>query len=163
MRRLRSSEALRNLVAETSLSPNDLIHPIFAIFGRGVRDEVPSMPGVFRLSIDNLAQEVEEVRSLGIKAVILFGIPEHKDDSASGAYDPDGVVQQAVREIKRLGTDTLVITDCCLDEYTDHGHCGVVRDGEILNDLTLEILAKIAISQAEAGADIVAPSDMMDG
>lgn len=163
LRRLRRTTNLRDMVAETKLSVDDLIYPIFAVFGQGVRDVVPSMPGVDRLSLDNLAEEVEEITALGIKAVILFGIPEHKDEAASEAYDEDGIVQQAIREIKRQGSDLIVIADTCLCEYTSHGHCGVVRDDEIMNDVTLELLARTALSQAEAGADIVAPSDMMDG
>jgi porphobilinogen synthase len=163
MRRLRRTEALRGLVRETNLSPADLIQPLFVVAGEGVREEVPSMPGIERFSISELVAEGTEIASAGIGAVLLFGIPAAKDESGSGAYDDEGVVQMAVRALKEAHPDLTVITDVCLCEYTSHGHCGFVRDGEVDNDITVELLAKIAISHAEAGADAVAPSDMMDG
>lgn len=162
-RRLRQSEKFRRLIRETRLSVDDLIYPLFVIWGKGIKNEIPSMPGVYQFSLDNLGDEVKEINDLGIPAVILFGIPEKKDEAASGAYASNGIVQEAIRLIKEKAPDLLVITDVCLCEYTNHGHCGVVKDGKILNDLTLEILAKTALSHAEAGADMVAPSDMMDG
>lgn len=137
--------------------------PLFVVPGRGIRQEVPPMPGIYQLSVDQLTREVKDIAALHIPAVLLFGIPEHKDAYASGAYDKDGIVQQAVRAIKDSVSDLIVITDTCLCEYTSHGHCGVVEQGIVKNDPTLELLAKAAVSQAEAGADIVAPSDMMDG
>ena len=151
------------MVRETSLSTDDLIEPFFVCEGSDVRQEISSMPGVCRFSIKNLVSEVKESYALGIPAVILFGIPDKKDKLGSEAYNPDGIVQRAVREIKNVIPEVVVITDVCIDEYTDHGHCGVVNDGQILNDATLEILSKMALTHAEAGADIVAPSDMMDG
>jgi porphobilinogen synthase len=151
------------MVRETSLSTDDLIEPFFVCEGSDVRQEISSMPGVCRFSIKNLVSEVKESYALGIPAVILFGIPDKKDKLGSEAYNPDGIVQRAVREIKNVIPEVVVITDVCIDEYTDHGHCGVVNDGKILNDATLEILSKMALTHAEAGADIVAPSDMMDG
>jgi len=151
------------MVRETSLSTDDLIEPFFVCEGSDVRQEISSMPGVCRFSIKNLVSEVKESYALGIPAVILFGIPDKKDKLGSEAYNPDGIVQRAVREIKNIIPEVVVITDVCIDEYTDHGHCGVVNDGQILNDATLEILSKMALTHAEAGADIVAPSDMMDG
>ncbi len=163
LRRLRRTEAIRRLVAETALSPSDLVCPLFVTHGRGVKSEIESMPGVYQYSVDVLPREANEIAKLGIKAVILFGIPQKKDDVGSGAYDPDGVVQQAIRAIKESTPDLAVITDVCLCEYTDHGHCGVVADGEVENDRTLELLARTALSHAAAGADIVAPSAMMDG
>ncbi len=162
-RRLRRTEGLRRLVRETRLSVDELIYPLFITYGSGVRREVPSMPGVFQLSIDSLPFEIEELRELGVGSVLLFGIPETKDEMASGAYDAHGVVQDAVRAIKLLDRDLVVITDVCNCEYTSHGHCGVLIDGEVANDPTLELLTRTAVSHAEAGADIVAPSDMMDG
>lgn len=151
------------MVRETVLQVDDLIMPLFAVPGRGIRQEVPPMPGIYQLSVDQLTREVKDIAALHIPAVLLFGIPEHKDAYASGAYDKDGIVQQAVRAIKDSVSDLIVITDTCLCEYTSHGHCGVVEQGIVKNDPTLELLAKAAVSQAEAGADIVAPSDMMDG
>ncbi len=162
-RRLRRTEGLRRLVRETRLSVDDLIYPLFITHGTGVRREVSSMPGVYQLSVDQLAAEVEELRGLGIGAVLVFGIPEHKDELASGAYDEHGVVQQAVRAIKRADPSMVVVTDVCNCEYTSHGHCGVLVGDEIANDPTLELLARTAVSHAAAGADMVAPSDMMDG
>jgi porphobilinogen synthase len=163
MRRLRRTRALRELVRETDLSPRHLVQPMFVVAGEGVREEVPSMPGIERLSIAELVAEADAVQAAGVGGVILFGIPASKDDAASGAYDPEGVIQMAVRALKDAHPELLVITDVCLCEYTSHGHCGIVRDGEVDNDITVELLAKTAISQADAGADVVAPSDMMDG
>jgi porphobilinogen synthase len=163
MRRLRRTESLRGLVQETELSARHLIQPLFVIPGESVREEVPSMPGVDRLSISELAAEATEIAAAGVGAVLLFGIPSSKDESGSGAYDEEGVAQMAVRALKEAHPDLIVITDVCLCEYTSHGHCGFVRDGEVDNDITIELLAKTAISHAAAGADAVAPSDMMDG
>jgi len=163
MRRLRRTKALRELVRETDLSPRHLVQPLFVVAGEGVREDVPSMPGIERFSISELVAEATELQAAGIGAVILFGIPAAKDEAGSGAYDPEGVVQMAVRALKEAHPELVVITDVCLCEYTSHGHCGVVRDGEIDNDVTIELLAKTAISHADAGADVVAPSDMMDG
>jgi porphobilinogen synthase len=163
MRRLRRTPAIRRMLRETTLAVDDLIYPLFVIAGENVKNPISSMPGCFQLSIGNLLAEVREVAGLGIPAVLLFGIPSHKDSAATGAYDSEGVVQMAVRAIKDEFPDLLVITDVCLCEYMDHGHCGVVQDGEVLNDVTLELLAKMAITHAESGADFVAPSDMMDG
>jgi porphobilinogen synthase len=152
-------------VRETRLSPSDLVYPIFVTVGEDVKNPVSSMPGVFQLSINHAVDEAKRAHGLGIPAVLLFGIPAEKDEAASGAYDPEGIVQLATRAIKDAAPDLIVITDTCLDEYTSHGHCGIVdrETGEILNDVTLELLARTASSQVEAGADIVAPSDMMDG
>jgi porphobilinogen synthase len=163
MRRLRRTPAIRRMLRETTLSPADLIYPFFVVAGENIRKPISSMPGVSQLSIGNLLGEVREVVNLGIPAILLFGIPSHKDSAASGAYDAEGVVQMAVRAIKDEFPDLVVVTDVCLCEYMDHGHCGVVQDGEILNDVTLELLAKMAVTHAISGADIVAPSDMMDG
>jgi porphobilinogen synthase len=162
-RRLRRSEALRSLVREARLAREDFILPLFACPGEGVRREISSMPGVHNLSVDEIAREAAEAHELGIGGVILFGLPEKKDETATGAYASSGIVQQAVRAVRRAAPEMVVIADTCLCEYTSHGHCGVVRDGEVLNDETLELLARTAVSQAEAGADIVAPSAMMDG
>ncbi len=163
MRRLRRTPAIRDLVRETTLRLDDLVYPYFVIAGENIQNPIPSMPGVFQLSIGNLIPDVREAVSLGIKAVLLFGLPAHKDAAATGAYDPEGIVQLAVRALKDEFPDLIVITDVCLCEYTDHGHCGVVQEGEVLNDVTLELLSKMAVTHAESGADIVAPSDMMDG
>ncbi len=163
LRRLRRTEPLRALVRETNLSPADLIQPLFVVPGEGVREEVPSMPGIERFSISELVAECTEIAAAELGAVLLFGVPAAKDESGSGAYDPEGVVQMAVRALKEAHPDLTVITDVCLCEYTSHGHCGFVREGEVDNDITVELLAKIAISHAEAGADAIAPSDMMDG
>jgi porphobilinogen synthase len=160
---MRRTKALRDLVRETDLSPQHLVQPLFVVAGEGVREEVPSMPGVERLSITELVAEATELQTAGVGAVILFGIPSEKDEGGSGAYDPEGVVQLAVRALKEAHPDLVVITDVCMCEYTSHGHCGIVREGEVDNDLTIELLAKTAISHADAGADVVAPSDMMDG
>ena len=163
MRRLRQSEPLRRMVRETALSPSDLVYPLFVTSGRGRREEIGSMPGQYRLSIDLLVKEAMDVRTLGVPAVILFGIPDRKDERGSSGYDPHGIVQQAVRALKDQVPDLVVITDVCIDEYTTHGHCGLVKDGRILNDETLACLRAMARTHAEAGADMVAPSDMMDG
>jgi porphobilinogen synthase len=163
LRRLRTSETLRTLVQETRLTPDLFVLPLFVCEGEGVRREVPSMPGVFNLSVDEAVREVEAARSEGVRSVLLFGLPDHKDDIGSAAYDPEAPVQSAVRGIKRALPDILVVTDVCLCEYTDHGHCGVVIDGEIANDPSVEQLVRAAVSHAAAGADVVAPSDMMDG
>jgi porphobilinogen synthase len=162
-RRLRRNETLRRMVRETKLSADDFIYPLFAVPGSGVRDPVGSMPGVFHLSVDQLVQEAEEVKALGIPAILLFGIPEKKDEMGSGAYGEDGIVQRALRELKKSVSDLLLVTDVCMCEYTSHGHCGVIKEGEVDNDATLDLLARTALSHAEAGADMVAPSDMMDG
>ena len=162
-RRLRRSEGLRRLVRETVLSPQDFVYPLFVVRGHDVREEIPSMPGQYHLSLDRLAAEAEDLRSLGVPAVLLFGLPATKDDEASEAYADDGVVQEAVRVLKSADSDLVVITDVCLCEYTSHGHCGIIVDGEVDNDNTLELLARTALSHARAGADLVAPSDMMDG
>jgi porphobilinogen synthase len=162
-RRLRGSENIRRLVRETALSVNDLVYPLFAVTGKGVKKPVESMPGVYNMSADVLVEEAQRARECGIPAVLLFGVPDHKDAVGTGAYDESGVVQLAVREIKKLVPDLLVITDVCLCEYTDHGHCGIIEGGRVLNDPTLELLAKTALSHAKSGADMVAPSDMMDG
>jgi porphobilinogen synthase len=163
MRRTRETEPLRRMVRETHLSPNDFIYPVFVIEGQGRREPISSMPGQFRLSIDLLVKEAAEVKALGIPAVILFGIPDRKDERGSSGFDPDGIVQRATRALKQQVPDLVVVTDVCIDEYTSHGHCGVVRDGKILNDETLDCLRAMAKTHAEAGADMVAPSDMMDG
>ena len=163
LRRLRQTAALRRFVGETRLSVESLVDPLFVVPGEGVRKEISSMPGVFNLSVDELVKECREIHRLGIPAIILFGIPESKDDVGSGAYAEDGIVQRAVQAVKKDVPELLVITDVCLCEYTSHGHCGKVEDGEIVNDPSLELLAKTALSHARAGADIVAPSDMMDG
>ncbi len=162
-RRIRGKEVFRNMVRETSLSVNDLIYPMFASFGRCVKKEVSSMPGIYQLSVDNLVAEAQEAHELGIPAVILFGIPDFKDPVGSGAYDEKGIIQEAIRELKKQVPGLAVITDVCMCEYTDHGHCGVIKDGDVDNDATLELLCREAVSHARAGADMVAPSDMMDG
>jgi len=163
-RRLRRTRALRELVRETTLDAGDLVYPLFVVPGEGVRDPVPSMPGIDRLSVDLLAGEADALESLGLRAVLLFGIPGGKDAGGSESYAEDGVVQQAIRALKSASPELVVLTDVCLCEYTDHGHCGVLdEDGYVLNDETLELLARIAVSHAEAGADVVAPSGMIDG
>ena len=163
LRRLRRTEALRALVRETKVETGDLVYPLFAVEGSQLKQEISSMPGICRYSNDLLPAEVEGIAKLGIPAIILFGIPEKKDEIGSSAYHPEGVIQQAIRTIKKAAPELLVVTDVCLCEYTSHGHCGVVVDGDVDNDKTLELLAKTALSHAEAGADVVAPSDMMDG
>ena len=162
-RRLRLTPEMRRLVRETRLSPDLFIYPLFACEGRGVRREVASMPGVYQMSVDEIVKESAEAKSEGVSGVLLFGLPSHKDAVGSGAYDAEAPVQAAVRALKREVTDLLVITDVCLCEYTEHGHCGIVRGEEIVNDATVAQLVRAAMSHAEAGADIVAPSDMMDG
>ncbi len=163
LRRLRRTEALRRLVRETTLAVDDLILPLFVQYGHGVREPISSMPGHCQLSLDELAREAREVRDLGIPAVLLFGLPRTKDPLGSEAYDPRGIVQEAVRTVKEHAPELVVMTDVCLCEYTSHGHCGVVEDGYVQNDPSLELLARTAVSHVEAGADLVAPSDMMDG
>jgi len=162
-RRLRKSPALRAMVRETSLSVRDFICPLFVQHGKNIKAPIPSMPGQYRFSVDRIIEEVEEIRSLGIPAVLLFGLPETKDPEGTCSYQEDGVVQRAVRAIKEMVPDMLVFTDVCLCEYTDHGHCGIIKEGRVDNDATLEVLARQAVSHARAGADFVAPSDMMDG
>ena len=162
-RRLRKNEIIRKMIRETTLSVDDLILPLFITFGKGRKIAIKSMPGHYQLSVDNLAKEVKEIKSLGIPAVILFGIPEHKDEVGSEAYNPKGVVQHAIKTIKDKAPELIVITDVCMCEYTSHGHCGIIKQGDVDNDATLELLAKEALSHAKAGADMVAPSDMMDG
>jgi len=163
LRRLRRTEQMRALVRETRLTPDLFVLPLFVCEGEGIRREISSMPGVFNLSVDEAVKEVEAAKSDGVTSVLLFGLPDHKDDIGSVSYDPEAPVQSAIRAIKREVAGVLVITDVCLCEYTDHGHCGIVIDGEIVNDPTVEQLARAAVSHAGAGADIVAPSDMMDG
>jgi porphobilinogen synthase len=163
LRRLRHSEGMRSLVRETLLSPGMFVLPLFVCEGEGVRREVPSMPGVFNLSVDEALREAEAAKGDGVTSVLLFGLPDHKDDIGSAAYDPEAPVQSAVRAIKRALPDVLVMTDVCLCEYTDHGHCGIIIDEEIANDPTVDQLVRTAVSHAAAGADVVAPSDMMDG
>ena len=162
-RRLRSNENIRRMVRETKLSPDDFIYPLFVTHGKGVKKEIGSMPGNFQQSIDNIVKDCEEVMGLGIPAVLLFGIPEHKDEVGSEAYSDEGIVQHAIKAIKNKLPELIVITDVCLCEYTSHGHCGVIKNGVVQNDATLELLAREALSHAKAGADMVAPSDMMDG
>ncbi len=164
LRRMRKTSGLRGLVRETDLSVDHLVYPLFVMHGSDRREPIEAMPGIERLTISHLAGEAGQIAELGIPAVLLFGIPADKDEAASGAYDPEGIVQLAVRALKQAQPELTVITDVCLCEYTSHGHCGIVReDGDVDNDLTLELLAKTAISHAESGADAVAPSDMMDG
>ena len=163
MRRLRYNPLVRDMVRETELSKNDFIYPLFVVPGENVNKPIKSMPGVSQLSIDNAVKECKEVEQLGIPAVILFGVPSHKDEKGSEAYDPEGIIQRAIRAIKSEVKNLLVITDVCMCEYTSHGHCGLLNGEEILNDETVELLAKEALTHVQAGADIVAPSDMMDG
>ena len=162
-RRLRANEQIRNLVCETYLNINNFIMPIFVVHGKNIKQEIKSMPGIYRFSIDKVADEAKEIKDLGINSIILFGIPEKKDAIASSSYDDKGIIQLAIREIKEKVKELLITTDICLCEYMDHGHCGVVKGSEILNDKTLELLSKQALSHVKAGADMVAPSDMMDG
>jgi porphobilinogen synthase len=162
-RRLRRGETLRRMVRETTLTPDDLILPLFVTYGKGVKKPITSMPGHSQLSVDNIRKEAKEIKALGIPAVILFGIPEHKDETGSSAFDPRGPVQLAIKDIKDKVPGLLVITDVCMCEYTSHGHCGIIKNNDVDNDSTLELLSREALSHAEAGADIVAPSDMMDG
>ncbi|MQA31561.1 MAG: porphobilinogen synthase, partial [Luteitalea sp.] len=163
LRRLRANEAMRALVRETRLSPDNFILPLFVCEGEGVRREIRSMPGVFNLSVDEAVRETAAARADGVRSVLLFGLPERKDDIGSMAYDPEAPVQTAIRAIRREVPGTLVVTDVCLCEYTDHGHCGIVVENDIANDPTVDQLVRAAVSHAAAGADIVAPSDMMDG
>lgn len=162
-RRLRKSENIRRLVRETIVSVDNLVYPLFVVGGKGVKKPIASMPGHFQMSVDSVVKEAREAKATGIPALLLFGIPNKKDEKASGAYAKDGIIQQAVKSIKDAVPEILVITDVCLCEYISHGHCGLVEDGRVLNDATLELLAKTALSQAKAGADVVAPSAMMDG
>ncbi|PTL85372.1 porphobilinogen synthase [Vitiosangium sp. GDMCC 1.1324] len=162
-RRLRRSAALREMVRETTLAPSDFIYPLFVVEGRDVRRPIGSMPGVFNLSLEHAVAEAKQAKALGVPAVLLFGIPDHKDAVGSQAYAREGIVQRAVREIKNAIPDMLVIVDVCLCEYTDHGHCGVIEGGHVANDATLPLLAQMAVTCAQAGADVIAPSDMMDG
>lgn len=162
-RRIRGKEVFRRMVRETSISVNDLIYPMFSAFGSGIKKEVSSMPGIYQQSIEHIVTEAKEVHGLGIPAVILFGIPEAKDAVGSDAYAEHGIIQETIRAIKKEVPGLAVITDVCLCEYTDHGHCGIIRDGDVDNDATVDLLAKEALSHARAGADMVAPSDMMDG
>lgn len=162
-RRLRETPYIRDMVRETVLTPADFIYPIFAVEGENIKNEITSLPGNYHFSIDRLPEIIEEVRNCGIRGVILFGLPGYKDEIASSAFDKDGIIQRAVRKIKELAPELYVITDVCMCEYTSHGHCGIVENFKVNNDKTLEYIAKIALSHAEAGADMVAPSDMMDG
>ncbi|MBL4933448.1 porphobilinogen synthase [Clostridium paridis] len=162
-RRLRASETIRDLVRENSLSSNDFIYPIFVVEGENIKKEISSLPGNFHYSIDKLDELVNEIEEAKVKGIMIFGIPDHKDECGSSAYDHDGIVQKAIRKIKELNNSILVITDVCMCEYTSHGHCGIIRNGDVENDETLEYLAKISLSHAKAGADMIAPSDMMDG
>ncbi|WP_054859092.1 MULTISPECIES: porphobilinogen synthase [Gracilibacillus] len=162
-RRLRKSATLRSLVRETKLNTSDLVYPLFIVEGETIKSEVSSMPGVFQISLDYLDEEIDELLTLGIPAVLLFGIPKEKDEVGSGAYDPHGIVQKAIRQIKQKTDKLLVIADTCLCEYTSHGHCGVIHDHDVDNDKSLPLHVKTAVTQAEAGADIIAPSNMMDG
>ncbi len=161
-RRLRRTEALRSMVREEHVRIDELIYPVFVIAGENICNPVESMPGIYQYSLDRIGEELDRVVEAGIKAVLVFGIPDHKDEMGSGAYDEHGIVQEAIRLMKKEYPDLLVIADVCLCEYTSHGHCGLIRDGEILNDETLPLLAKAAVTYAQAGADIIAPSDMMD-
>ena len=163
LRRLRRSEPLRTLIRETKINVENLVYPLFTIEGEGIKQEISSMPGISRFSVDQLPREAEEIANLGIPAVLLFGIPESKDELGSEAYNPNGIVQRAIQTIKKSVPDLLIITDVCLCEYTSHGHCGVVVNSDVDNDRSLSLLAKTALSHTEAGADIVAPSNMMDG
>ncbi|MED1861843.1 porphobilinogen synthase [Fictibacillus nanhaiensis] len=162
-RRLRKSASMRSLVRETHLHVSDFIYPLFFVEGENIKKEVPSMPGVYHLSLDLLQEEVKEIESLGIQSIIVFGVPAEKDECGSSAYDHNGIVQKAISQIKEVAPSLTVIADTCLCQFTDHGHCGVIENGEVLNDETLTLLAKTAVSQAKAGADIIAPSNMMDG
>lgn len=162
-RRLRVNGAIRSLVRETTLTVDDFIYPLFVVEGEKIKEEISSMPGNYHFSVDMLEDEIKEISDLGIKGVLIFGLPEHKDSCGSQAYNENGIVQQAVRKIKEINPELLVITDVCMCQYTDHGHCGIVENNYVVNDASVDILSKIALSHAKAGADIVAPSDMMDG
>jgi porphobilinogen synthase len=163
MRRLRVNEAMRNLLRETSIEKSDLVYPVFIIEGENIKNSISSMPGIYQYSIDRFDEELKSIVESGISAILIFGIPAHKDEVGSEAYDDNGITQRAIRFIKEKAPDILVIADVCLCEYTSHGHCGLICDGKILNDETLPLLSKMAVSMAKAGADIIAPSDMMDG
>lgn len=163
LRRLRSSEVMRDMMRETMLTPKDLIYPLFVIYGKGVKNPISSMPGQFQMSVDNIVKECKELKSLGVPAVIIFGIPEHKDAEGTSSVDPNGPVQEAIKAIKDNVPGLMVITDVCMCEYTSHGHCGIIVNKDVDNDLTLTALAKEAVSHAQCGADMIAPSDMMDG
>lgn len=162
-RRLRKNEAIRSMVRETVLMPEDFIYPLFVIEGENIKREISSLPGNYHYSLDRLPEAIKEVEEAGVRGVILFGIPSHKDEIGSGAFDSEGIIQKAVRKIKEISKDIYVITDVCMCEYTSHGHCGIIHDHDVDNDETLEYIGKVALSHAEAGADMVAPSDMMDG
>ncbi|QQE73323.1 porphobilinogen synthase [Brevibacillus composti] len=162
-RRLRSSAAMRNLVRENHVRVEDLIYPLFVVEGTNIKEEIPSMPGVYHFSLDRLKEEMEEIAALGIQSVLMFGVPEHKDYCGSEAYNDEAITQRAIRQIKADHPEMIVIADTCLCQYTDHGHCGVLQEGQVDNDETLKLLAAAAVSQAKAGADIIAPSNMMDG
>lgn len=162
-RRLRKNDTIRRMVRQTAISPDDFIYPLFVTYGKGVKKEISSMPGCYQESVDEAVKNAKEVHSLGIPAIILFGIPEHKDELGTGAYDDNGIVQNGIKAIKDAVPDLYVITDVCMCEYTSHGHCGVIEKGDVNNDKTLGLLAMEAVSHAKAGADMVAPSDMMDG
>jgi Delta-aminolevulinic acid dehydratase len=162
-RRLRASETIRDLVRENTLSSNDFIYPIFVVEGENIKKEISSLPGNFHYSVDKLDELVKEIEDSKVKGIMIFGIPDHKDECGSSAYDDDGIVQKAIKKVKELNNNILVITDVCMCEYTSHGHCGIIRNGDVENDETLEYLAKISLSHAKAGADMIAPSDMMDG
>lgn len=163
LRRLRRNEAIRRMVRESSLSPDNLIYPLFVVHGKNIRNEIGTIPGNYHLSIDKLQDEIDEIQNLGIPAVLLFGIPERKDQYASEAYASDGIVQQAIQEIKNKNAEMIVISDVCLCEYTEHGHCGIIENGYLVNDASLELIGRVTTSHAEAGADIVAPAAMLDG
>jgi len=163
MRRLRKNETLRTMVRENCISVSNLIYPLFVVHGRGIKDEIKSMSGNYHFSVDRLDDEIDQISALGITAVLLFGVPQKKDSKGSEAYDPDGIVQRAVRQIKNRNPDIIVITDVCLCEYTEHGHCGIMEHGYLVNDPSLELISQVALSHAEAGADIVAPAAMLDG
>lgn len=162
-RRLRQNEVVRAMVRETIVDPSDLIYPLFVVEGTNIKREISSLPGNYHLSVDRLQEVVEEMKEVGVKSVILFGIPEHKDECGSGAYDENGIIQKAIRKIKEIDKNIYVITDVCMCEYTSHGHCGIIHGEDVDNDETLEYIAKISLSHAKAGADMIAPSDMMDG
>ncbi len=162
-RRLRANPAIRDMVRETTLNTKDFIYPIFVVEGENIKNEISSLSGVFHFSIDRLHEVIKEVQEAHIAGVLLFGIPEHKDECGSEAYNDNGIVQQAIKEIKKIDKDLLVVTDVCMCEYTSHGHCGIIHESDVDNDETLEYLCKISVSHAKAGADIIAPSDMMDG
>lgn len=162
-RRLRKNEAIRSMVRETFLMPEDFIYPLFVVEGENIKKEISSLPGNYHYSLDRLPEAIKEVEEVGVRGVILFGIPSHKDEIGSGAFDKEGIIQKAVRKIKEISKDVYVITDVCMCEYTSHGHCGIIHDHDVDNDETLEYIGKVALSHVEAGADMVAPSDMMDG